>query len=69
MERLYPKEFSRPEVQLQYKVAEEAKQTGDHTQMLDWLDAETPRIRELLGIARVLNDLDIGFWQCSEGIV
>jgi hypothetical protein len=48
MERQYPKEFSRPEVQLQYKVAEEAKQTGDHTQMLDWLNGETPRIRELV---------------------
>jgi hypothetical protein len=48
MERQYPKEFSRPEVQLQYRIAEEAKQTGDHTQMLDWLNGEVPRIRELV---------------------
>src|ERR1700732_3109413 len=48
MERMYPKEFSRPEVQLQYKVAEDAKQTGDSAQVLDWLNGETPRIRELV---------------------
>jgi hypothetical protein len=48
MERLYPKEFSRPEVQLQYKLAESAsKQTSD-TEILDWLNGETPRIRELV---------------------
>jgi hypothetical protein len=51
MERQYPKEFSRPEVQLQYKLAESAAKTGEATisaEMLDWLDAETPRIRELV---------------------
>jgi AraC-like DNA-binding protein len=36
MERLYPKEFGRPEVLLQYKVAEDAKETGDFAQILDW---------------------------------
>jgi hypothetical protein len=36
MERQYPREFSRPEVQLQYKVAEDAcKQTGVPAQILD----------------------------------
>jgi len=48
MERLYPKEFSRPEVQLQYKAAEDAKQTGDSAQIVDWLNGEAPRIRELV---------------------
>jgi hypothetical protein len=48
MERLYPKEFSRPEVQLQYKVAEDAKQTGDSAQILDWLNGETATIKKLV---------------------
>ena len=48
MERLYPKEFSRPEVQLQYKAAEDAKQTGDSAQVLDWLNGETATIKELV---------------------
>jgi hypothetical protein len=51
MERLYPKEFSRPEVQLQYKLAENVTKTGDVTgsaEILDWLNGETPRIRELV---------------------
>jgi hypothetical protein len=48
MERQYPKEFSRPEVQLQYKVAEDAKHTGDSAQILDWLNGETATIKELV---------------------
>jgi hypothetical protein len=48
MERLYPKEFSRPEVQLQYKAAEDTKQTGDSAQVLDWLAGETATIKELV---------------------
>jgi hypothetical protein len=51
MERLYPKEFSRPEVQLQYKLAESAAKTGDASisaEALDWLNGETPVIRELV---------------------
>src|ERR1700730_4903614 len=51
MERLYPREFSRPEVQLQYKVAENAAKTGDASisaEALDWLNSETPVIRELV---------------------
>jgi hypothetical protein len=48
MERLYPKEFSRPEVRLQYKAAEEAKETRDSLQIVDWLNGEAPRIRELV---------------------
>jgi hypothetical protein len=48
MERLYPKEFSRPEVQLQYKVAEDAKETGDSAKILDWLNGETATIQELV---------------------
>src|SRR3984893_137607 len=48
MEHLSPKEFSRPEVQLQYKLAESAAETGDagsSAEILDWLNGETPRIR------------------------
>ena len=51
MERMYPKEFSRPEVQLQYKLAENAAKTGDASisaEELDWLNGEGPRIRELV---------------------
>jgi hypothetical protein len=51
MERLYPKEFSRPEVQLQYKLAENAAKTGDASrsaEILDYLNSEIPRIRELV---------------------
>ena len=52
MERQYPKEFSRPEVQLQYKIADDANQTGDSAQILDWLDSETPVIKELIAGSR-----------------
>ena len=51
MERMYPKEFSRPEVQLQYKLAENAAKTGGASisaEELDWLNGEGPRIRELV---------------------
>jgi hypothetical protein len=51
MERLYPKEFSRPEVQLQYKLAESAAKTGDASisaEALDWLNGETATIKELV---------------------
>jgi hypothetical protein len=48
MERLYPKEFSRPEVQVQYKVAEDAEETGDFAQILDCLNGEALKIRELV---------------------
>ena len=48
MERLYPKEFSRPEVQLQYKLAENAADATSSAEILDWLNGEAPRIRELV---------------------
>ena len=51
MERQYPKEFSRPEVQLQYRLAENAAKTGDASisaEELDWLNGEAPRIRQLV---------------------
>ncbi len=51
MERLYPKEFSRPEVQLQYKLVESASKTGDASnsaEILDWLNGETATIKELV---------------------
>jgi hypothetical protein len=49
MERQYPKEFSRPEVQLQYYLAESVSKAGDASisaEELDWLNGEAPRIRE-----------------------
>jgi hypothetical protein len=51
MERQYPKEFSRPEVLLQYKVAESAAKAGDGSisaEALDWLNGETATIKELV---------------------
>jgi hypothetical protein len=51
MERLYPKEFSRPEVQLQYKIAENEAKKGEassSSEIFEWLNGETPRIRELV---------------------
>jgi len=51
MERLYPKEFSRPEVQLHYKLAESVCKAGDASisaEALDWLNGETATIKALV---------------------
>src|ERR1700747_1671700 len=51
MERQYPKEFSRPEVQLQYYLAESVSKAGDASisaEELDWLNGETATIKALV---------------------
>jgi hypothetical protein len=51
MERQYPKEFSRPEVQLQYYLAKSVSKAGDASisaEELDWLNGETATIKALV---------------------
>jgi hypothetical protein len=52
IERQYPKGFSRPEVQLQYMIVENAtERESESKRVRDWITEKAPKIRAMVGEA------------------